>query len=283
MVDPNNRVRVLTEALPYIQRFQQAVIVIKYGGNAMTDEAFRHSFARDVVLLKAVGMHPVIVHGGGPRISARLQERGLASRFVHGIRVTDEAAMEVVVEVLAEINAEISGSIEEHDGDVTSLISEHGMIRAQKFVRSGDDTDFGFAGVVTGVAPELAELVVSDRAIPVLTPVGVGEDDLPYNVNADLSASGVAQALRVQKLILMTNTVGVLDKGGELITGITSQLVTELIDSGIIREGMLPKVRCAFDAVCAGVSAAHIIDGRVQHALLLELLTDEGIGTLITT
>ncbi len=283
MLDPNNRVRVLTEALPYIQRFRGATIVIKYGGNAMTDEALKHSFARDAVLLKAVGMHPIIVHGGGPRISARLEERGLSSRFVHGIRVTDAAVMTVVAEVLAEINAEISRSIEEHEGYAASLTPEQGMIRAEKFARPGDDTDFGFAGVVTGVAPELAELAAEEKVIPVLAPVGVGEDGLPYNVNADLSASGVAQALAARKLILMTNTAGVLNRSGELVTGITSQVMAELIDGGVVREGMLPKVKCAFNAVRAGVAAAHIIDGRVQHALLLELLTDAGVGTLITT
>ena len=283
MTSPNDRVRILTEALPYIQRFRDAVIVIKYGGNAMTDEALKHSFARDAVLLKAVGMHPVIVHGGGPRISKRLEEHGLSSRFVHGIRVTDEAVIKVVTEVLSEINGEISRSIEEHEGRAVSLTSEQGMIRAQKFERPDDDTDFGFAGVVTGVAPTLARTATEERTIPVLTPVGVGRDGLPYNINADLSASGVARALAARKLILMTNTAGVLDGDGELITDITVQLMAKLINDGVIREGMLPKLRCAFDAVREGVDAAHIIDGRVQHALLLELLTDTGVGTLITT
>ncbi len=282
MIDPSNRVKVLTEALPYIQRFRRAIVVIKYGGNAMTDEALKHSFARDVVLLKAVGMHPIIVHGGGPRISERLEERGLSSRFVHGIRVTDAAVMAVVTEVLAEINAEIARSIEEHEGHTASLTSAQGMIRAEKLTHRGDDTDYGFAGVVTGVAPELTGLAVAEKTIPVLTPVGVGADGLPYNVNADLSAAGVARALAARKLILMTNTVGVLDKSGALISNITAQVMAELIDGGVIRGGMLPKVRCAFDAVHAGVGAAHIIDGRVQHALLLELLTDAGVGTLIT-
>lgn len=283
MVAPNERVKVLTEALPYIQRFRHAVIVIKYGGNAMTNETLRRGFALDVVLLKAVGMHPVIVHGGGPHISARLKERGLESTFIDGIRVTDEAAMEVVCDALAEINAGITRSIEEHGGDAEGLSVEDAMIRAAKFRRPGDDTDFGFAGEVTGVAPELAELAVSDKTIPVLSPAGVGEDGLPYNVNADLSAAGVARALQARKLILMTNTAGVLDADGELITSVTSQVTAELIETGVIHAGMLPKVRCAFDAVLAGVSAAHVIDGRVENAVLLELLTDAGVGTLITT
>ena len=282
MVDPNDRVRVLTEALPYIQRFRGAFIVVKYGGNAMVDEDLKHSFARDVVLLKAVGMNPIIVHGGGPRISARIEEQGLASRFVHGIRVTDEAVMAVVADTLGEINREISRSIEEHGGDVESLTVERGMIFAEKFEYSGDDTDFGFAGMVTGVAPELAELA-AEQAIPVLAPAGVGEDGRPYNINADLSAAGVAVALEAQKLILMTNTAGVLDEDGQLIPSITSQVVAGLISAGVIRGGMLPKVKYAFDAVLGGVGAAHVIDGRVRHALLLELLTDAGVGTLITT
>ncbi len=283
MITPHERVKVLTEALPYIQRFRRAIIVIKYGGNAMTNETLKRGFALDVVLLKAVGMHPVIVHGGGPHISARLKEHGLESTFVDGIRVTDEAAMGVVCDALAEVNAGITRSIEEHGGDAEGLSVEDAMIRAAKFKRPGDDTDFGFAGKVTGVAPELTELAVSDKTIPVLSPVGVGEDDLPYNINADLSAAGVARSLKARKLILMTNTAGVLDAEGKLITSVTSQVTAELIENGVIHAGMLPKVRCAFDAVLAGVSAAHVIDGRVENALLLELLTDAGVGTLITT
>ena len=283
MIDPNDRVRVLTEALPYIQRIRDAVIVIKYGGNAMTDEALKHSFARDTVLLKAIGMRPIIIHGGGPRISARLEKRGMTSRFVHGIRVTDEETMKVVTEVLAEINAEISQSIKEHGGCPVSLTSEQGIIRAQKYEHPDDDTDFGFAGVVTSVAPALVQFATEEETIPVITPVGLGEGNLSYNINADLSASGVARVLTAHKLILMTNTAGVLDENGDLITGITSHLMAKLISDGVIREGMLPKVRCAFDAVLGGVGAAHIIDGRIQHALLLELLTDAGVGTLITT
>ena len=283
MINPNDKVRILTEALPYIQRFRQAVIVVKYGGNAMADEALKHSFARDVVLLKAVGMHPVIVHGGGPRISARLEERGVSSRFVHGIRVTDQVVMEVVAEVLAEINAEISQSIEEHDGHAVSLTPEAGMIHAQKFALPDDDTDFGFAGEPAGVASTLAEFAIAEKTIPVLTPTGIGEDKALYNINADLSAAYVAHALSARKLILMTNTAGVLADNSDLITNITSQVTAEMIDAGVISGGMLPKVKCAFAAVRAGVNAAHIIDGRVQHALLLELLTDAGVGTLITT
>ena len=283
MIAPNERVKVLAEALPYIQQFHNAIIVIKYGGHAMTNEALKHGFALDVVLLKAVGMHPIVVHGGGPYISARLKERGLESSFVDGIRVTGEAVMEVVCDALAEINAEITRSIEEHGGDATGLNVEDAMIRAEKFKRPDDDTDFGFTGEVAGVAPALAELAVSSKTIPVLTPAGVGEDGLPYNINADLSAAGIARALEARKLILMTNTAGVLDADGKLITSITSQVTAELIETGVINAGMLPKVRCAFDAVLSGVNAAHVIDGRVENALLLELLTDAGVGTLITT
>lgn len=283
MITPNERVRVLAEALPYIQRFRRTVIVVKYGGNAMSDEALKRGFALDVVLLKAVGMYPVIVHGGGPHISARLEEHGIESSFVNGIRITDEAAMEVVAAALGEINAEIVRLIEEHEGEAAGLTVEDAVIRARKFGRPGDDTDYGFAGEVDDVSPMLAELAASGKTIPVLSPAGVGEDGLPYNINADLSAAGVARALGARKLILMTNTAGVLDADGKLITNITSQVTSELIEGGVIRGGMLPKVRCAFDAVLAGVNAAHIIDGRVENALLLELLTDAGVGTLITT
>ena len=283
MIDPKDRVKVLTEALPYIQRFRDMIMVIKYGGNAMVDEELKHSFARDVVLLKAIGMHPIIVHGGGPRISALLERRGLPSQFIHGIRVTNQMAMEVVTEVLNEINKEISQAIEEHEGYAESLTTDRGMINAKKFEYPGDDTDFGFTGIVSDVSVELIELAVLDKTIPVLVPAGIGDDGLVYNINADLSASGVAKMLRARKLILMTNTSGVLDANGKLMTNITSQLTAELIGKNVIRGGMLPKVKCAFDAVREGVGATHIIDGRVQHALLLELLTDVGVGTLITT
>ena len=283
MIDPGNRVKVLAEALPYIQQFRGAVIVVKYGGNAMVDTALKHSFASDVVLLKAVGMHPVVVHGGGPRISACLEQRGLSGSFVHGIRVTDKQAMAVVVEVLDGINAEISRAIEQHRGSAESVKASRGMIRAKKFIHpDGSDVDFGFAGSVDSVAPVLGELVMADAKIPVLVPSGIGEDGLPYNINADSAAAGVAAALGARKLIFMTNTPGVLDEHGSLITNITAQRMTDLIDRGVVHTGMLPKVRYAFDAAHGGVAAVHIIDGRVQNALLLELLTDAGVGTLIT-
>ena len=282
MIDPKNRVKVLAEALPYIQQFRGAVIVIKYGGNAMVDAALKHSFASDVVLLKAVGMHPVVVHGGGPRISTLLERRGLASSFVHGIRVTDKRAMEVVVEALNEINTGISRSIREHGGNAESIGASRGMIRAKKFSHSESDVDFGFAGSVDSVAPALEGLAAADTKIPVLVPSGIGEDGLSYNVNADSAAAGVAAALGAGKLIFMTNAPGVLDENGALITSITAQRMTGLIDREVVHTGMLPKLQCAFDAAHGGVGAVHIIDGRVQNALLLELLTDAGVGTLIT-
>ncbi len=282
MIDPGNRVRVLAEALPYLQQFRGAVIIIKYGGNAMVDAALKHSFASDVVLLKAVGMHPVVVHGGGPRISACLEQHGLSGSFVHGIRVTDRSAMAVVVEVLDGINAEISRSIEQHGGSAEPIMASRSMIRAKKFRHPESDVDFGFAGSVDSVAPALEELVMADTKIPVLVPSGTGEDGLFYNINADSAAAAVAAALGSRKLIFMTNTPGVLNEHGSLITSITAQRMTDLIERGVVHTGMLPKVRCAFDAARGGVSAVHIIDGRVPNALLLELLTDAGVGTLIT-
>ena len=283
MITPNDTVRVLAEALPYIQRFQQAVVIIKYGGSAMMDKTLKSSFARDVVLLKAVGMHPIIVHGGGPYISRRLEERGLPSQFVRGIRLTDRQTMTQVAAVLSEVNAEISQLIGAHGGRAVGLNPDRGMIRARKFRHPDDATDYGFAGEPAGVAPELAQIATHEQSIVVLSPVGIGvEDGLPYNINADLSAAGVAMALRAKKLILMTNTAGVLDENGELITNITAQVMSGMVDGGIISGGMLPKVRCAFDAVRDGVDAVHIIDGRVRNAVLLELLTDVGVGTLVT-
>ncbi len=286
------RARILTEALPYIQRFHDKTIVIKYGGNAMVDDALKQGFARDVVLMKLVGMNPVLVHGGGPQIGELLERIGKESRFVQGMRVTDRETMDVVEMVLGGlVNKEIVSLINRHGGKAVGLSGKDGgLIRARKLVmtKSSDDAalpseiiDIGHVGEVAGVDPEVVALLDSKDFIPVIAPIGVGDDGQTYNINADIVAGKLAITLNAEKLILLTNTKGVLNQGGELLTGLSAAEVDALVREGTIHGGMLPKVHCALDAVRSGVRASHIIDGRVAHAVLLEILTDEGVGTLI--
>lgn len=281
MQDPKRRVKILSEALPYIQRFRDHVIVVKYGGSAMTDARLRHGFARDVVLLKAVGMEPIIVHGGGPEISSDLKKAGIETRFVDGLRVTCAAAMRVVEETLARVNRDIVASIVAHGGAAQGFVGAAGGMLSARKLAPGGGHDLGQVGEVTRVSPALAEFAHRRSAVPVIAPIGVGEDGLSYNVNADAAAGAISTHLQAEKLILLTNTPGLLDENGELITEITWDKVEALAERGVIHGGMLPKVACAFHGVRDGVHSAHIIDGRVEHALLLELLTDEGVGTMI--
>jgi acetylglutamate kinase len=282
------RARILAEALPYIRRFYGKTIVVKYGGNAMTDERLKGSFARDVVLLKLVGINPVVVHGGGPQIDELLKRVGKKGEFVQGMRVTDAETMDVVEMVLGGlVNKEIVTLINQHGGRAIGLTGKDGsFIRARKLlVPSRDDEsemlDIGQVGEVASIDPEIVALLETREFIPVVAPIGVGSDGRSYNINADLVAGKLAEVLRAEKLILLTNTPGVLDKDGKLLTGLTPKQVDELFADGTIHGGMLPKIGSALDAAKGGVKSVHIIDGRVEHALLLEVLTDEGVGTLI--
>jgi len=285
----SNVAHVLTEALPYIQRFRGRTIVIKYGGNAMTEDALKRGFARDVVLMKLVGINPVVVHGGGPQIGGLLSRLGKESQFIRGMRVTDRETMDVVEMVLGGlVNKEIVNLINRHGGSAVGLTGKDGdLIRAHKMVvedgktESGADIDFGHVGEVESIDASVVDMLVGGNFIPVIAPIGVGRDGHSYNINADLVAGKMAEVLQAEKLILLTNTRGLLDKGGNLLSGLTASRVDELIADGTIHSGMLPKIACALDAVKAGVASAHIIDGRVEHAVLLELFTDEGVGTLI--
>jgi acetylglutamate kinase len=282
------RAKILAEALPYIRRFYGKTIVIKYGGNAMTDEKLKHSFARDVVLLKLVGMNSVVVHGGGPQIDDVLERMGKKGEFVQGMRVTDAETMDVVEMVLGGlVNKEIVTLINQHGGRAIGLTGKDGsFIRARKMVLPNKDDDakpldIGQVGEVASIDPEIIALLETREFIPVVAPIGVGSDGRSYNINADLVAGKLAEVLRAEKLILLTNTPGVLDKNGGLLTGLTPRQVDELFADGTIHGGMLPKISSALDAAKGGVKSVHIIDGRVEHALLLEVLTDEGVGTLI--
>jgi len=283
-----SKAKTLAEALPYIQRFHGKTIVIKYGGNAMTDPALKEGFARDVVLLKVVGMNPVIVHGGGPQIDDLLKRVGKKGEFIQGMRVTDAETMDVVEMVLGgQVNKEIVNLINRCGGKAVGLTGKDGgLIRARKMkVRSapGSDemVDIGQVGEVESIDPAIVNLLHTEDFIPVIAPVGVGANGESYNINADLVAGKVAEILKAEKLIVLTNTAGVLDKNGNLLTGLTARKVDELFADGTIHGGMLPKIGSALDAVKNGVNTCHIIDGRVEHALLLEVLTDEGVGTLI--
>ncbi len=278
----------LAEALPYIQRFHGKTIVIKYGGNAMIEESLKHGFARDVVLLKLVGMNPVVVHGGGPHINELLKRVGKESEFVQGMRVTDRETMDVVEMVLGgQVNKQIVSLINQHGGRAIGLTGKDGdFIRARKLklkstTNQEEWLDVGQVGEVVGIDPQIVSLLDSQNFIPVVAPIGVGESGESYNINADLVAGKIAETLKAEKLILLTNTPGVLDKKGNVLTGLSAAKVKNLIEDGTISGGMLPKVNCALEAVRNGVKTCHIIDGRVEHALLLEILTDEGVGTLI--
>ena len=287
----HNVAQVLAEALPYIRRFSGKTVVIKYGGNAMVDEVLKSGFARDIVLMKLVGINPVVVHGGGPQIGMLLEKLGKESRFVDGMRVTDSETMDVVEMVLGGlVNKDIVNLITHHGGRAVGLTGKDGdLIRARKLTIKRDSPeldapeiiDIGHVGEVESIDASVVDMLVGGDFIPVIAPIGVGEDGRSYNINADLVAGHMAEVLKAEKLILLTNTTGLLDKEGELLTGLGADDVDALISDGTIHGGMLPKIGCALSAVNSGVKAAHIIDGRVEHAVLVELFTDEGVGTLI--
>lgn len=286
-----NNAHVLGEALPYIRKFSGKTIVVKYGGNAMTDEKLKQGFARDVVLMKLVGMNPIIVHGGGPQINNLLERVGKESKFIDGMRVTDSETMDIVQMVLGGlVNKEIVSLINHNGGSAVGLTGKDAeLIRARKLqfksklpeMNTPEIIDIGHVGEVASIQPAVVDMLIHGNFIPVIAPIGVGEDGESYNINADLVAGKLAEALKAEKLILLTNTPGLLDKQGEILTGLDAQRVDALIEDGTIHGGMLPKIKCALDAVHSGVTSSHIIDGRVEHALLLEIFTDEGIGTLI--
>ncbi|MAI94559.1 MAG: acetylglutamate kinase [Halieaceae bacterium] len=278
--------KILTESLPYIQRFTGKTFVIKFGGNAMTNPELHESFARDVVLMKLVGMNPVVVHGGGPQIGELLDRLNIETRFIDGMRVTDEHTMDVVEMVLgASVNKEIVDSIHRNGGKAIGITGKDGqLIQARKL--SGPwgnegQPDIGQVGEVESIDTDILSTLSDSDYIPVIAPVAGSEDGSTYNINADLVAGKLAEVLRAEKLILLTNVPGLLDANGTTLTGLSSGQVETLIQSDVIQGGMLPKVRCALDAVKNGVNSAHIIDGRVPHAALLEIFSDEGIGTLI--
>lgn len=286
-----NIAKVLSDALPYIQQFAGKTMVIKYGGNAMVDDELKRGFARDIVLMKLVGMNPVVVHGGGPQIGNMLKQIGKETEFVQGMRVTDSETMDVVEMVLGGlVNKQIVSMINRHGGKAVGLTGKDGdLIRARKMKVSKHDPgmdvpeiiDIGHVGEVESIDATVAEMLVFDGFIPVIAPIGVGADGQSYNINADLVAGKLAITLNAEKLILLTNTAGVLDQDGKLLTGLRAEQVDQLIRDGVIHGGMLPKINCALDAVRSGVRTAQIIDGRVEHAVLLEVLTSEGVGTLI--
>ncbi len=287
----HNVADVLTAALPYIQRFSGKTIVIKYGGNAMVDEDLKSSFAMDVVLMKLVGINPVVVHGGGPQIAKLLDRLGKDSKFVQGMRVTDSETMDVVEMVLGGlVNKDIVSLINRAGGSAVGLTGKDGdLIHARKMVirRNSPDLeaseiiDIGHVGEVESIDVSVVNMLVQGDFIPVIAPIGVGKDGHSYNINADLVAGKVAEVVQAEKLILLTNTPGLLNKDGGLLTGLSAERVDELIADGTIHGGMLPKIATALEAVKAGVGSSHIIDGRVPHSVLLELFTDEGVGTLI--
>ena len=283
-----DKARVLAEALPYIQRFYDKTIVIKYGGNAMTDPKLKDCFARDVVLLKLVGMNPVVVHGGGPQIDDLLKRVGKQGTFIQGMRVTDAETMDIVEMVLGgQVNKEIVNLINRHGGKAVGLTGQDGnFIRAKKLLMPNKDNpadliDVGAVGDITQIDPSLIGHLESCGFIPVIAPIGVGKDGETYNINADVVAGKIAEVLKAEKLVLLTNTPGVLDQAGNLITGITPKQIDDMVEDGTLSGGMLPKIGSALDAAKNGVKSVHIIDGRVEHALLLEILTDHGVGTMI--
>ncbi len=278
------KAKVLTEALPYIQKFHGKTMVIKYGGSAMQDEALRRSFANDVVLMKYVGLHPVVVHGGGPQIGEILERLGKESRFLHGMRVTDAETMEIVEMVLSgKINKEIVQLIIDHGGKAVGLSGKDGgLVQARKMTltsSSGKEEDLGFVGEVVGVNAEIIESLDLSMYIPVIAPVGVSPQGETYNINADLVAGSLAVALQAHKLIMLTDVAGLLDPSDKLISAIALSELDDLYAQGIVKGGMIPKVRCCAEAVRGGVKKAHIIDGRIQHSVLLEVFTDQGVGT----
>lgn len=291
MQDIINKANVLMEALPYIKRFYNKTIVIKYGGNAMVEERLKEGFAKDIILMKYIGLNPVVVHGGGPQIGKVLKQMGVESRFIQGMRVTDEATMDVVEMVLGgKVNKEIVGNMNRHGGKAVGLSGKDGnllMARKMELQSINPDTltpeiiDMGMVGEVETVHPEIIRSLESNNFIPVIAPIGVGLNGETYNINADLVAGKIAGALKAEKLILLTDVEGVKDKEGRLISTIDITRVPDLINDGTISGGMIPKVNCCIDAIEEGVRKTHIIDGRVEHACLLEIFTDMGIGTAI--
>ena len=287
-----NIAQVLTEALPYIQRFTSRTIVVKFGGNAMVDPQLHESFARDVVLMKLVGMNPVVVHGGGPQIGSLLEKLNIQTEFVNGMRVTDTETMDVVEMVLGgSVNKEIVSSINRNGGKAIGVTGKDGqLIRARKLkvtrhspeLDASEIIDIGHVGEVDQIDTEVLKVILQSDFIPVIAPIGVDRQGNSYNINADLVAGKLAEVLQAEKLMLLTNVAGLLDKEGEILTGLSTTEVDALIEDGTISGGMLPKIGCALDAVKSGVASSHIIDGRVPHAVLLEIFTNEGIGTLIT-
>jgi acetylglutamate kinase len=282
------KAKILGEALPYIKRFFDKTIVIKYGGNAMTDPKLQDGFARDVVLLKLVGMNPVVVHGGGPQIEDLLKRVGKQGTFIQGMRVTDDETMDIVEMVLGgQVNKEIVNFINQHGGKAVGLTGQDGnFIRARKLMLPNKDNpeemiDIGSVGEITSIDPSLIAFLDTGDFIPVIAPIGVGPKGETYNINADVVAGKIAEVLNAEKLVLLTNTPGVLNKAGELLTGVTPKEIDAMVEDGTLSGGMLPKIGSALDAARSGVKSVHIIDGRVEHALLLEILTDQGVGTLI--
>ena len=290
--DARNIASVLTEALPYIQRFHGTTLVIKYGGNAMVEEALKNTFARDIVLLKLVGLNPIVVHGGGPQIGALLDRLNIPTQFVHGMRVTDEETMDVVEMVLGGlVNQDIVSFINKNGGRAVGITGKDGnLIRARKLTFSQANPemevpeiiDIGHVGEVESVNVSVLNTLIGENFIPVIAPIGVGENGTSYNINADLVAGKLAEELGAEKLILLTNTAGILDADGKTLTGLNAQQVEDLVADGTIRDGMLPKTQCALAALKNGVASVQIINGTVAHSLLLEVFTDAGIGTKIT-
>ena len=283
---------VLIEALPYIQKFKGKTVVIKFGGNAMIDDALKNSFARDIVMMKLVGINPIVVHGGGPQIGSLLSRLGKTSEFIDGMRVTDSETMDVVEMVLGGlVNKEIVSLINVNGGKAVGLTGKDGnFIHARKInmTKAGatledapEIIDLGHVGEVSSIDPAVVEMLSNSDFIPVIAPIGVGKDGFSYNINADLVAGKVAEVLKAEKLILLTNIPGIMDKQGNLLTGLTLTDIDNLIADGTISGGMIPKTRCGTDALKGGVNSVHIIDGRVNHAVLLELFTDSGVGTLL--
>lgn len=287
-----NIANVLTESLPYIQRFAGKTVVVKFGGNAMVDEDLQNSFARDIVLMKQIGMNPIVVHGGGPQIGDLLKKLNIQSEFVNGMRVTDNATMDVVEMVLgATVNKQIVSLINSNGGSAIGVTGKDGhLICARKLevsrqtpgMTASEIVDIGHVGEVESINVKVIDMLLNSDFIPVIAPIGVGKNGQSYNINADLVAGKIAEVTRAEKLMLLTNVAGLQDKNGEVLTGLSTAQVDALIEDGTIYGGMLPKIACALDAVKCGVASAHIIDGRVSHAVLLEIFTDQGVGTLIT-
>ena len=285
---PADIAKILIEAMPYIRRFHGKTIVVKYGGNAMIDPALQSAFAQDVVLLKLVGMNPVVVHGGGPQIDHVLNKLGKKGTFIQGMRVTDKETMDVVEWVLGgEVQQDIVGFINQAGGKAVGLTGrDGGLVQARKMMLTDTDNpekqhDIGQVGEIVSIDPAVVKALQDDQFIPVISPIGFGQENESYNINADLVAGKLAEVLQAEKLLLLTNTPGVLDKQGKLLTGLSAQKIEELFADGTISGGMLPKISSALHAAKSGVNSVHIIDGRVAHALLLEILTDSGVGTMI--